>query len=229
MNLRKIPCVLLCGGASTRMGVDKCFLNINGKSLVRWQFERLLQIFDKVYISAKFDKFDGEFKDLILDEIASKMQTKHENLTRNLSENFKLNEKIDENLKPATANFTRQKDENFSPMIALMSILRHFKKGFVFIIAVDSPFISKNCIETMYLQRENNQIIVPRTENKVHFLSGFYESELLPLCEKLLSQKIHKIRALSEMAPTKFVKFEDEKDFINLNTKKDYEDFLKCV
>lgn len=222
MSVSEVPCVLLCGGASSRMGVDKCFLKFGTQTLVKWQFERLSCIFKKVYISCKNDKFGGEFKDLIFDksvEISALQSKGVKNLhTLNLAGNLALNSSV---------NLKRKKSENFSPMIALYSILRHFERGFVFIIAVDSPFVSKKSIERLYFERGESLIIVPSAKNKAHFLCGFYESAILPHCENLLRQNIHKIRTLSEIVPSKFVKFSDEKEFFNINTPKNYED-IKC-
>lgn len=68
MNLYENKAVLLCGGKSSRMQRDKCFLQINKQSLVKYQFNKLSKLFKAVYISSKEDKFEKEFKNLILDE-----------------------------------------------------------------------------------------------------------------------------------------------------------------
>lgn len=70
MDLEKIPAVILCGGKSSRMKQDKCFLKIKNKSLIQYQYEKLNKIFKKVYISTKIDKFDKKFPNLILDDEA---------------------------------------------------------------------------------------------------------------------------------------------------------------
>jgi len=54
-----IPMVIFAGGKSSRMGKDKALLPFGGyNSLAQYQFERLNKIFERVYISAKDDKFD---------------------------------------------------------------------------------------------------------------------------------------------------------------------------
>jgi len=60
MNSEKFGvCVIFAGGKSSRMGVDKSLLPFGGfSSLAEYQYNRLSKIFDKVYISAKSDKFD---------------------------------------------------------------------------------------------------------------------------------------------------------------------------
>ena len=71
-----IPCVILAGGKSSRMGKDKSLLPFgNFNTLIEFQYHKLSQIFSKVYISSKSNKFDFE-ADLILDtktEISSPM------------------------------------------------------------------------------------------------------------------------------------------------------------
>ncbi|XOB62523.1 molybdenum cofactor guanylyltransferase MobA [Campylobacterota bacterium DY0563] len=63
-----IPCVILCGGKSSRMGEDKALLPFsNHNTLSQYQYDRLKSHFKKIYISSKTDKFDFD-KNLILDK-----------------------------------------------------------------------------------------------------------------------------------------------------------------
>lgn len=57
-----LPCVLFAGGKSSRMGQDKSLLPFGGSpTLTQFQYHRLSQLFDHVYISTKTaDKFDFE-------------------------------------------------------------------------------------------------------------------------------------------------------------------------
>lgn len=67
----EIPCVILSGGRSSRMGEDKSLLPFStSNSLTQYQYERLKEHFKEVYISSKVDKFDfliNKEKYLILD------------------------------------------------------------------------------------------------------------------------------------------------------------------
>lgn len=57
--IEKIPCIILSGGKSSRMGEDKSLLPFaNDKTLIEYQHKKLSQIFQNVYISSKVDKFD---------------------------------------------------------------------------------------------------------------------------------------------------------------------------
>lgn len=53
--------IIFAGGKSSRMGQDKALLPFgDAPTLTQYQYQRLSQIFEKVYISAKSHKFDFE-------------------------------------------------------------------------------------------------------------------------------------------------------------------------
>lgn len=55
----EIPCVILCGGKSRRMGEDKSLLPFDSStSLTQYQYDRLKPYFKNTYLSSKNDKFD---------------------------------------------------------------------------------------------------------------------------------------------------------------------------
>lgn len=63
-----IPCVILCGGKSSRMGEDKALLPFsNYKTLTQYQYERLKPHFKEIYLSSKTNKFDFD-ANIIYDE-----------------------------------------------------------------------------------------------------------------------------------------------------------------
>jgi molybdopterin-guanine dinucleotide biosynthesis protein A len=68
----KIPCVILCGGRSSRMGEDKSLLPFSSSSsLTQYQYDKLKVFFQDIYLSSKIDKFDflsNKEKYLILDK-----------------------------------------------------------------------------------------------------------------------------------------------------------------
>lgn len=56
-----IPCIILSGGKSSRMGRDKSFIPFAGEdSLIEYQYKKLSKIFNKVYISCKTNKFNNK-------------------------------------------------------------------------------------------------------------------------------------------------------------------------
>lgn len=120
----------------------------------------------------------------------------------------------------------REKMADFSSMLALYSVLKAFEKKFVFIIGVDTPFVSKKSIQRLILSANEALMIAPSVANRAHFLCALYHSQIAPLCLKCLQNGVHKISALSQNLPPnalKFVEFSDENEFFNLNTPQDYE------
>lgn len=276
--MSEIPCVILAGGRSARMGADKCFLDFKAKSLIEWQFEKMSKLFASVFISCKADKFGGKFgeKTLIFDEnleflsqnsknsLNSNLNSQRANLIENLNANSSanlnsqgVNSSANLNLQGANsalnqisrqnssansmssqisrensalnanlAKPNREKMVDFSSMLALYSVLKAFENKFVFIIGVDTPFVSEKSIQRLILSANEALMIVPSVANRAHFLCAFYHSQIAPLCLKCLQNGVHKISALSQNLPPnalKFVEFSDENEFFNLNTPQDYE------
>jgi molybdopterin-guanine dinucleotide biosynthesis protein A len=144
-----IPCVILCGGKSSRMGEDKALLPFkNSNTLIEYQYNRLQQIFSDVFISLKKDKV-----------------------------NF-------------TKNIIYDKNQNISsPMIALDSIFESIKNDKVFIITVDTPFITKQTIEDIINNSQNHEITIAKTNgDKTHNLCGVFA--------RALQEQIAKLKAL---------------------------------
>lgn len=272
--MSEIPCVILAGGRSARMGADKCFLDFKAKSLIEWQFEKMSKLFASVFISCKADKFGGKFgeKTLIFDEnleflsqnsknaLNSNLNSQGANLRANLNANSSVNSnpqgvnlsanlnsqgvnsalsqnsssnlisnQISSENSTLNANLAKPKREkiaDFSSMLALYSVLKAFENKFVFIIGVDTPFVSKKSIQRLILSADEALMIVPSVANRAHFLCALYHSQIAPLCLKCLQNGVHKISALSQNLPPnalKFVEFSDENEFFNLNTSQDYE------
>lgn len=273
--MSEIPCVILAGGRSARMGADKCFLDFKAKSLIEWQFEKMSKLFASVFISCKADKFGGKFgeKTLIFDEnleflsqnsknaLNSNLNSQSANLRVNLSANSSVNSSANLNSQGVNSSINsalnqishqnssansmssqisrensalnanlakpkREKMADFSSMLALYSVLKAFENKFVFIIGVDTPFVSEKSIQKLILSANEALMIVPSVANRAHFLCAFYHSQIAPLCLKCLQNGVHKISALSQNLPPnalKFVEFSDENEFFNLNTPQDYE------
>ena len=176
-----IPCVIFAGGKSSRMGKDKSLLQfLNGKSLIRYQYDRLSKIFNKVYISSKTPKFDFEAP-LILDSSTI-----------------------------------------YAPTPAFLDIFEYFKEFFA--IAVDSPFVDKKVIDTLIQTAKENpkaDAIIAKTDFP-HPLIGIYRKSILPLLEKAIQEKNYKLNAILRQADTKFVTFDEEEKFFNINYPQDF-------
>ncbi len=178
----KIPCVILSGGKSSRMGEDKSLLPFPfsySNSLAQYQYERLKPYFKNIYISSKNNKF-GFDVNLILD-----------------------------------------KGTEFSPIIALETILENIDFKKVFIITVDTPLVKIESIKKLITKSTSFDITVAQT-SRTHNLCGVFDKLCLLKIKAMLKNDIHKVGYLLKKLNTSYVNFTYEDEFINLNDKVEY-------
>jgi molybdopterin-guanine dinucleotide biosynthesis protein A len=180
-----IPCVILAGGRSSRMGEDKSLLPFGEYStLVEYQYQKLSKIFSNIYISSKVDKFD-----FLTDK------------TRILYDNS---------------------EDISSPMIALESIFSTLKSQKIFIITVDTPLVQLDTINTLINNSVGYDVCIAESENKTHNLCGLFNRSIYKLIQKYIQEDMHKINFLIRNVNTKYIRFTNEQEFINVNTPDDY-------
>lgn len=184
----EIPCVILCGGKSSRMKEDKSLLPFSSsKTLTQYQYERLKPHFKEIYLSSKIDKFDFH------------------------------------------ANIIFDESEEFSPIVALQTILKKMKSHKkVFIITVDTPLVKMDSIKQMIEASNGTDICVAKTE-KVHNLCGVFSTKLLSFIDAMLAEDIHKVGFLLQKVNTSYINFIDNDEFINLNNPDDYKEACTII
>jgi molybdenum cofactor guanylyltransferase len=115
-------------------------------------------------------------------------------------------------------------DENkevFSPILALNTIFNKLKKQKVFIITVDTPFVSIESISKLIEESDGVDICVAQTE-KIHNLCGIFSSNISKSIDFMIENDIHKIGYLIKNNNSKIVTFPDNNEFININNQDDY-------
>lgn len=184
--IEDIPCVILAGGKSSRMGEDKSLIQITpNQTLIEYQFDKLSNIFSNVLVSSKEDKFKNLYP-LILDT-----------------------------------------SEIYSPMVALYTILKSIDENeYVCIVPVDTPNISQISFKILVDNIDTNEITIAKTDSKSHFLCGVFKTSIKEKIKKLLNEDNHKIKNLIEICKLNEIYFENENEFINLNSKEDLKDYL---
>lgn len=116
--------------------------------------------------------------------------------------------------------------EASSPLVAIVSIFETIDEDEVFILSVDSPFISIEIIERLYQKARVStaDIIVAKSHNGIEPLCAIYRRTILPIAQEFLSKDNHRLGGVFDSLDTLTVEIEDKKAFANLNYPKDYEE-----
>lgn len=110
----------------------------------------------------------------------------------------------------------------YSPLIALKSILEEVNAPKVFILTVDTPFVTISTIQKLIEQSCEYEITVASTCEKTHNLCGVFSQSLLENINVMLEKDIHKIGYLIKQSKSQTVLFDAEEEFLNLNTQSEY-------
>ncbi len=178
-----LPCIIVAGGKSSRMGRDKALLPFGGyDTLTQYQLQRVSPWFKSLHVSCKNrDKF--EFKASFIEDL----------------EEFR----------------------EFSPLIALYSILKKLKTD-VALLSVDTPFVTKDIYRKLYENFDGHDCVVARSPFGSHQLCAIYSPKILKVLREQILQNNHKIKNLLQKIDTKYINFDKNDPFMNLNKPDDY-------
>jgi len=183
-----MPAVLFAGGKSSRMGRDKALLPFaNAPTLSAYQYKRLQDLFEKVYLSAKENKFDFPAQ-LISD------------------------------------TYTES-----SPLVGIASVFETLDEEEVFILSVDAPFVEETVINALMEEKGGADAVIAKSKSGRQPLCGIYKRTVLPFARENIAADDHKIENLLKKVHTKFVAFEDDSFFLNLNHPHEYEEALRIL
>jgi len=118
--------------------------------------------------------------------------------------------------------------EIYSPILALETILEQLGDEKIFIITVDTPFIKIQTIKKLINSNKNFDITIAQTL-KTHNLCGVFSKNILNIIKNMIKDDIHKINYLIKSTNYNVVEFKNEDEFLNLNSKEDYIQALKCL
>lgn len=116
---------------------------------------------------------------------------------------------------------------SFGPLAGIYQLLKAAKTEYVFVCAVDMPFLKKELVSYMqnYLSSDYDCYCIVDEEH-THPLCAIYSKRMLPLIEELIAEDKHRLIALLDRAATKYIPLEmtcfDKKVVQNINTKEEY-------
>lgn len=119
--------------------------------------------------------------------------------------------------------------ETSSPLVGIVSVFETLDVDEVFILSVDAPFVNKNIISELLKNREGHDAIIAKTESGRQPLCGIYKRSVLDVALKNLKEDDHRIGNVLNKVATKFVYFEDDSAFRNLNHPHEYEEALNSL
>ena len=122
-------------------------------------------------------------------------------------------------------------DENkdvFSPILALDTIFKKFQNQKIFIITVDTPFVSIDTISKLIEESKDCDICIAQTE-KTHNLCGVFSSNISLTIKTMIENDIHKIWFLIKNNIYKIIELPNNNEFLNINHRDDYEIALKNI
>lgn len=120
------------------------------------------------------------------------------------------------------------------PAGGIYTALNHTDTALNFIVSCDMPFISKEAIEFMFQNKGKSQIILPVRQGKMEPLFGIYSKDCLLKWHELMEGGVIKLQEmvtnfqLNKIEVNNNVQFSDSL-FMNINTKKDFENAFNLI
>jgi molybdopterin-guanine dinucleotide biosynthesis protein A len=113
--------------------------------------------------------------------------------------------------------------EDSAPHIGLISVFEHLSDKYIFALSVDAPFFKYSHFQTLYKNLNNKtQAVIAKSPNGNQPLCAIYKKDILPTLKSLVAKKKYRFSHLFENIVVKFVEFENEEIFTNLNFQEDY-------
>ena len=119
----------------------------------------------------------------------------------------------------------RYKDS--SPLVGIISVFETLAVDEVFILSVDAPFVDEKVISELLRHKAGHDAIIAETQSGKQPLCGIYKRSVLDVALKNLKEEDHRIGNILKNVATKFVFFEDDLAFANLNHPHEYDEALR--
>jgi molybdopterin-guanine dinucleotide biosynthesis protein A len=131
-------------------------------------------------------------------------------------------------LSATKARLVRDEQSGLGPIGGLLATLKAARNDACAVIACDIPEIDVPLLRDLAKAAANADIAVPVGPSGLHEpLFAVYRKSIIPAVETLLEKGERSLLPLYKMCPTVLVRFDDPRRVRNLNTRRDYEDFLR--
>ncbi len=124
----------------------------------------------------------------------------------------------------------RDSEDNRGPLMGLYSALQVSRSPVNFAIACDIPEINMPLLFEQLAFSEEYAIIVPSfKEGQFEPLFAVYNKDVTNMAKKMLQRNKQRIYDIFPKCKTKIMSVSENRWYINLNTRKDYEDYCRTI
>jgi molybdopterin-guanine dinucleotide biosynthesis protein len=116
---------------------------------------------------------------------------------------------------------------DIGPIEGIYQILKHASEEYVFICAVDMPFINGNLVRYMaeFISSDYDCYVI-MDDDRVHPLCAIYSKKILPVVEEQIAKGQYRLVNILSRVRTKYIELKytcfDKKVVRNINTKEEY-------
>jgi len=127
------------------------------------------------------------------------------------------------------ANFIEDIDFSLkTPFVGLYSCFEKLESDYIFTLSVDTPFVKSDTFKKLFLFN-SYEAVVPITKRGYQPLCALYKRSIKPKLKELIKEERLKFSNLYDKIDVKYVEFQSEEDFDNLNFKDEYNQALKRI
>ncbi len=110
----------------------------------------------------------------------------------------------------------------FSPLFGIHNAFLTLQTPYIFFIAIDTPLVSFESIKTL-CGIQNFSVVYAKSPTKEHYLISLWHQSTLNALNYALKTQNYRLSDLVKNTPSTAIHFNQEEEFLNLNTLKDYE------
>jgi len=119
------------------------------------------------------------------------------------------------------------KNADFAPTAGFVSAFETLGCDRIMVLSVDTPFVDETIFQSLIdADNDTSDAVIAKTPSGTHPLCGIYHRSLLEEFQRMQREGDHRLGKLLSMRQTRFVEFENEEPFMNLNHPHEYEEAL---
>lgn len=112
---------------------------------------------------------------------------------------------------------------DFAPTAGFVGAFTLLEDDRIMVLSVDTPFVGEKVFASLIAaDHEKLDAVIARTPSGTHPMCGIYHRSLLDEIERMLREGDHRLGKLLSASATRYVMFEEEESFANLNHPHEY-------